>query len=177
MVSSVNPLRSLTLLALLAISASAHEVKEMTARARVFSDRVEMVVTVSAHMAGVLLAEPNAPAVVPTPETVSALRARLEAQARAFCTVLPGGKVARAPTSVDVVMKTSEELGFYLTYPAATLSPLRFEMTVLDRLDPGNAVTLEVLDAARKRSGQKELRKGDTALEIPLAGKSPAPVK
>lgn len=172
-----HPVRSIVLLALLAISASAHEVKEMTARARVFSDRVELVVTVSAHMAGVLLAEPNAPAVVPTPETIPALRARLEAQARAFCIVLPGGKVALMPTSVDVVMKTSEELGFYLTYPAATLSPLRFEMTVLDRLEPGNAVTLEVLDAARKRSGNKELKKGDIALEIPLPDKAPAPVK
>lgn len=170
-------IRSLAVLALLAITASAHEVKEMTARARVFSDRVEMVVTVSAHMAGVLLADPMAPAVVPTPESLPALRARLEAQARALCSVLPGGKAALVPTSVDVVMTTSEELGFYLTFPAATLSPLRFEMTVLDRLEPGNAVTLEVINAARKRIGNKELKKGDNALEVPLPDNAPAPVK
>lgn len=149
----------------------------MTSRARVFSDRVEMVVTVSAHMATVLLADPKLPEVAPTPETIPALRARLEAQARAFCSVLPGGKKALEPASVDVVMKTSEELSFYLTFPAATLSPLRFEMTVLDRLEPGNVVTLEVLDAARKRLGGKELKKGDNALDIPLPDKAPAPVK
>ena len=177
MTSPFKLLRLPALLALLAINASAHEVKEMTARARVFSDRVEMVVTVSAHMAGVLLADPKAPAVVPTPGTLPALRARLEAQARAFCSVLPVGKKALAPTSVDVVMTTSEELGFYLTYPTATLSPLRFEITVLDRLEPGNAVTLEVLDAARKRIGNKDLKKGDIALEIPLPDKAPASVK
>jgi hypothetical protein len=131
-------------------------------------------------MAGVLLAAPNAPGVVPTPETVPALRARLEAQARAFCTLLPGGKKALAPTSVDVVMTTSEELSFYLTYPVANQSPLRFEMAVLDRLEPGNTVILDVLDPTRKILGSKQLKRGESALEIPLRDKAPetpAPVK
>lgn len=142
----------------------------MTARARILSDRVEMAITVSAHMAGVLMGEPKA---VPTPETVPALRARLEAQARAFCTLLPGGKKALAPTSVDVVMTTSEELGFYLTYPAVAQSPLRFEMTVLDRLEPGNVVTIEVLDAARKPLASKPLTRDGKAIDIPLPANAP----
>jgi hypothetical protein len=149
-------------------------VKEMTARARIFNDRVEMVITVSAHMASVLLADPPA---VPTPETVPALRARLEAQARAFCNLLPGGNKALAPTSVDVVMTTAEELVFYLTYPASTGSPLRFEMVVLDRLEPGLVVTLDVLDAARKSLGSKQLKRGDSVLDVPLSGSSLPSVK
>jgi hypothetical protein len=77
-------------------------------------------------------------------------------------------------------MTTSEELSFYLTYPAVTQSPLRFEMVVLDRLEPGNVITIEVLDAARKVLGGKQLKRGENALEIPLPEKSPetpAPVK
>lgn len=167
-------LRSLAIVALFPCSASAHEVKEMTARARVFSDRVEMVVTVSTHMAGVLLADPK---VELTPDTVPALRARLEAQARAFCTLLPGGKKALAPTSVDVVMTTAEELSFYLTYPAIGQSPLRFEMTVLDRLEPGHVITLEVLDAARKPLGSKQLKRGESVIEVPLPAKALESVK
>jgi len=158
----------------MAISAGAHEVKEMTARARVFSNRVEIIITISAHMAGVLLTDPKEPAAVPTPETLPALRTRLEAQARAFCAFLPGGKKAIAPSSVDVVMATTEELSFYLAYPAADLSPLRFEMTVLDRLEHGNVITLEVLDAARNRIGNKQLKQGDNALEVPLPANAPA---
>jgi len=169
--------RSLAVMAAVSISASAHEVKEMTARARVFSDRVEMVITISTHMASVLLADPKEPSVEPTPGMVPALRTRLDAQARAFCSLLPGGKKALAPASVDVVMTTSEELSFYLTYPAVNQSPLRFEMPVLDRIEPGNVVALEVLDATRKVIGTKQLKRGESALEIPLADNAPAPAK
>ena len=82
-----------------------------------------------------------------------------------------------APVSVDVVMTTSEELRFYLTYPAVTQSPLRFEMPVLDRIEPGNVITLEVLDVSRKVIGTKQLKRGEIAFEIPLPDNAPAPAK
>lgn len=177
MTFSFHPLPFLFAMVLTSISASAHEVKEMTARARVFHDRVEMVVTVSTHMATVLLANPIEPAVIPTPELLPSLRARLEAQARGFCVLRSGGKKELVASSVDVVMRGSEELSFYLTYPAADKSPLRFEMTVLNRIEEGNAITLEVLDGTRKQLEKKSLTRENSAIEVSLPAMNPEPVK
>lgn len=167
----------LAVLVLFSISANAHEVKEMTARARVFNNRVEMVITVSTHMATVLLADSKVPAMVLTPETIPELRIQLEAKARAFCTLLSAGGKLLAPTSVDVLMANSDELNFYLTYSAVDPSPLRFEMTVLDRLESGNVITLEVLDAARKLLGSKQLKRGESTMEVSVLAKAPESAK
>ncbi len=72
-------------------------------------------------------------------------------------------------------MTTPDELSFFFSYSAPAGRSIRFELGVMERLDPGYQVTIEVLDSKRKPLGAKPLTRGDSALEISLDEKAATP--
>ncbi len=150
--------------------ALAHDVREMTVDARVHPDRIELVVVVSAHFAGVILDESGAgPAV--TAETFAVLLPGLEARGRELCVLRSAGAGAGVLplTGIDVVQGTQDEVIFFLGYAAAGGEGFTLTVPLLDRIDAGYLVSVRVVDAKRRALGAKALARGEASLAVPAA--------
>ncbi len=151
-------------------AAFAHDVREMTVDARVHPDRVELVIVVSAHFAGVILDESGGgPAV--TAETFAALRPRLEKKGRELCVLRSAGDGERVlpPVGIDVVQGAQDEVMFFVGYGPVGGEALNLAVPLLDRIDAGYLVSLRVMDAKRRALGAKPLARGDASLTVPFA--------
>jgi hypothetical protein len=151
-------------------SALAHDVREMTVDARVHPDRVELVIVVSAHFAGVILDESGVgPAV--TAESFAAVRPRLEEKGRELCVLRSVGDAERVVplVGIDVVQGAQDEVMFFLGYAAVGGEALSLAVPLLDRIDAGYLVSVRVLDAKRRALGAKALARGEASLTVPVA--------
>lgn len=164
-------------------SVYAHDIKEMTISARLHADRIDVVITTSPHLASAILADadsekgrPEKVEVFLNADTFAELRPKFEAQGKRLCSLWTGAEPAQELdlVRIDVVARDDGEVSFYVTYPPAAEGGLRFDAVVLERLDPGYVVVLEVLDAKRKRLGLKALVRGDSSLTLPHAGDAAA---
>jgi len=151
--------------------ALAHQPYESSARARIDGEEMELVVTTSLEIAGMLAEEPLADAAVL--ERMATERVVLyEASA-------DGRKLE--PQRVFAAVRNNEAV-FSMVYPAANPSGLSFHAVYLDKLPPGYGGSLEVVDATGNVLGLNPLlKKGDgrdtldIRTPIPLAERA-APV-
>lgn len=124
-------------------AAFAHEPFESTATARLQHGRLEVILTLSPHMAAALVSTGE----VETEPTAAfdSYRARLQAMAPDFLNVTGGGQPLAAPR-IAVRRNTSAEPEIVYLFNAPPPGPLRFEAAYLRRLPPSYFGHLSVLD-------------------------------
>ncbi|MFD0893868.1 hypothetical protein KBB96_10625 [Luteolibacter ambystomatis] len=146
-------------------SALAHQPYESSARARLDGDGVELVITTSLEIAGLLAGEPLADAAV------------LERMATERVVLYEASADGRKldPQRVFAAIRNNEAV-FSMVYPVERPSGLSFRAVYLNKLPPGYGGSLEVVDAAGHVLGLNPLLKRgegrdtlDIRTPVPLA--------
>ncbi len=151
-----------------AAAAFAHDVREMTVDARVHADRIEVVVVVSAHFAGVILDETGGGGPL-SADNFAASHALLEARARHLCVLRSGEGETLPLVGLDVVRGEQDEVMFFLGYGPAGGPDLSLEVPLLERLEAGYTVAVKVIDEKRRPLAAGALTRGQARLAVSVA--------
>jgi hypothetical protein len=171
------------LLCLLAPPASAHMPMESTMTVRFEHGRLEVILIMSANMAGAYLGE--AEPVFVDSKTIVALRPRLLERASKLVELAVGGVPLRMEMCNAGAGK-GNEVEFLLAYPRPDSGPLDIRTSYLSLLGENFTGSLVVLDGNETQIASKLVTRNDTALQValdpsllanppkPTAGASPA---
>ena len=146
--------------------ACAHDPFEITTAARLYADRLELVITMAPSTAMAVSADAGE-TVRFHPDDFEKLRPRFEAGAARLFEVTAGGKrlsLARA----TVGLAREFDIEFRLTFPAPMRGPLRLRAAHVAKLPAGYGDVLTLHGVTGELLGQKLLMADDLDLVVPL---------
>lgn len=139
--------------------AMAHQPYESSTNVRMDAEGMELVVTTSLEIAGLLAEEPLADA---------AVLQRMTAERITLYEVSADGRKLE-PERVFAAIRKNEAV-FSIVYPAAKPAALSFRAVYLDKLPPGYGGSLEVVDEAGNMLGMNPLlKKGEARNSLSIA--------
>lgn len=146
----------------------AHAPYESSALARFDGEALELVVTTSFEIAGLLVGQPT-----DDPAALEKLRPQLQDAGAELYEVSLGDKPIK-PERVYLEYKEGEAV-FSLIYPQAKPTGMRFRAAYFDKLPIGYSGSLKVVDEAENSLGyQPRLKKGNDTLSITSTAAAPA---
>lgn len=167
--------RLLGLVSLLALAppARAHDPYEAFHSAVIYSDRLELVVTMAASTALKLID----PAAIPpdlTTESFAALRPHLLRAATALFALRSAQKLL-PPRTATVELTDENDIVFRVIYPRPSPGRLRLTAAYLEKLGDGYGGLLEFTDHRRQNLGWEQLLYAHPNFELTLPPAPPAP--
>jgi hypothetical protein len=145
--------------------ARAHDPFQITTDARIFSDRLDVRVTMAERTAVKICLGEAAPATL-APGEFEKARGAFES-----CSLyrLTAGGEPLAPSAVRVALTSEGDIQTVISFPLPTASPLVFDAVHLARLSNATYGAELVVTGANSVLGQKLLRRDDSTLAVELA--------